>query len=90
MLTKNQVSKLLEISQKIAEGANVFLFKEYLILMIFILLFSIVIIFCCEERIGVFYTFCAFIVGATTSIFCGFIGMRIAVVTNYRVAYKAQ
>ena len=34
------------------------------------------------------YATIAFVIGAYTSILCGFIGMRIAVVSNYRTTYK--
>lgn len=34
------------------------------------------------------YATISFVVGAYTSILCGFIGMRIAVVSNYRTTYK--
>ena len=34
-----------------------------------------------------FYATLAFIIGAITSMLCGFIGMRIAVAANYRTTY---
>ena len=35
------------------------------------------------------YATIAFVIGAYTSILCGYIGMRIAVISNYRTTYKA-
>jgi len=72
-----------------------FLYQEYTIMAVFIALFSVVVLFVVDifgQRTAGFrfYATFAFIVGAVTSILCGFIGMRIAVVSNYRTAYKAK
>lgn len=50
------------------------------------MLFGSVIFVCDGYK---FYTVIAFIIGAITSLVCGFIGMAIAVRTNYRVAFQA-
>ena len=94
-LNDTEVGKLLDIGQKISEGANAFLFSEYSIMAIFIALFSIVVllivdVFGQEKANFRFYATFSFIIGAVTSILCGFIGMRIAVVSNYRTTYKAK
>ena len=94
-LNNEEISKLLDIGQKISEGANAFLFSEYSIMAIFIALFSIVVllivdVFGQETAEFRFYATFAFIVGSVTSILCGFIGMRIAVVSNYRTTFKAK
>ena len=83
-----------KIGDKIAKGANAFLFQEYAIMAIFIVIFSgvilaIVDIWGQEEAKFRCYATVAYIVGAVTSIICGFIGMRIAVVSNYRTTYQA-
>ena len=90
VLTQEQVDKLSKISGLITDGANVFLFWEYLCLIIFILLFGTLIFFTAEHHPGQAFTTIAFIVGSFTSMLCGFIGMKIATITNYRTAYSAQ
>ena len=90
VLTKEQCDKLDKISGLIASGANVFLLWEYLCLLIFVIIFGTIIFFTAENHKGSFYTTAAFVIGAVTSIFCGFIGMMIATSTNYRTAYRAQ
>ncbi len=50
---------------------------------IYLLCFSVVLYFVAEIY-WVPYTTVAFLVGGTTSIACGYIGMRIAVYTNVR------
>merc|ERR1719188_1172457 len=67
----------------IQEGAMSFLFAEYLYMAVYIVLFSIILVF----FTGVPTTI-AFVVGAITSILCGWIGMRIAVYTNVRTAHE--
>lgn len=62
---------------------------------VFIVFFSLIVLFIVDifgqEKIGFrFYATAAYIIGAATSILCGFIGMRIAVISNYRTAYKAK
>lgn len=94
-LNDDEVTTLLSIGDKISRGANSFLFAEYSIMAVFICLFSIVVLFIVDifgqERAAFrFYATAAYIIGAVTSIICGFIGMRIAVVSNYRTAYKAK
>ena len=51
---------------------------------IFLVLFSLLLIFVAEPVLGYFYTTVAFLVGGFTSIAAGYIGMRIAVYTNVR------
>lgn len=81
------------IRKLIAEGANSFLFKEYSVMSTFILLFGLVVFGVVDmwgqEKIQFrCYATISFVVGSYTSILCGFIGMRIAVVSNYRTTYK--
>jgi H(+)-translocating pyrophosphatase len=88
-LTKEQVNKLQEIAEKICDGSNVFLLREFLYLLIFVFLFAILIFFVGETKMYTFFTTAAFLIGAFTSMLCGFIGMRIATASNYRTTYSA-
>jgi inorganic pyrophosphatase len=90
VLTKEQVLKLEKISNLISDGANVFLFWEYICLIIFVALFGTLIYFTAEHHPGSAYTTVAFLIGAFTSMLCGWIGMKIATAANYRTAYKAH
>ncbi|CRH01357.1 V-type H(+)-translocating pyrophosphatase, putative [Plasmodium relictum] len=74
-----QIDKMKEIASYIAEGANAFLKKEYQYLTVFIIVFSIVLVFFVN-----YYTALSFILGCLTSILCGYIGMKIAVYGNVR------
>ena len=94
-LTDANIQTLLKIGDKISRGANSFLFQEYSIMAIFTVIFAVIVllivdIFGQEDKAFRMYATCAFIVGAATSILCGFIGMRIAVISNYRTTYKAK
>jgi inorganic pyrophosphatase len=88
-LTEEQLQKMIRISEAISNGANVFLKTEYLYLLLFIFIFAIIIFFIGEHRLWTFYTTAAFIIGGLTSILSGFIGMKIATITNYRTTYSA-
>lgn len=61
--------------------------QEYLYLTIFCILFAVLIYFTAEENNKPLTT-CAFLVGAFTSMLCGYLGMLIAVNTNYRTTYS--
>jgi Na+/H+-translocating membrane pyrophosphatase len=88
-ITSEQLEKLRKNSDKIAKGANTFLFTEYLYLLIFIACFSLIIFFFAEQKQWTAYTTCAFLLGSFTSILCGWIGMKIATSANWRVAFSA-
>jgi H(+)-translocating pyrophosphatase len=83
------VHTLHTISDAISSGAIAFLYEQYKILAIFILLFAVVIALLVEEKLGQFYTVFAFVLGALTSIASGYIGMKVAVFANSRTAYSA-
>ena len=94
-LNDNEVKMLLNIGEKISRGANSFLYQEYSIMAVFICFFSLIVLFIVDifgqEFVSFrFYATAAYIIGAATSILCGFIGMRIAVISNYRTAFKAK
>ena len=86
------------IGEKISTGANAFLWAEYRIMGIFIVQFSI-IIYCIVDFLGakdksgtkyIPFATISFIIGAITSISCGYIGMKIAVLANFRTTYKCM
>lgn len=83
------------MGSKIAKGANAFLFQEYSVMLVFIVIFG-AIVFVVVDMYGHgevkfrAYATCAFVIGALTSMLCGFIGMRIAVAANYRTTYMAM
>lgn len=66
------------------------MFEEYKFISIFIGVMAIVIIFGVESNLGEFWTTVAFILGALTSLLSGYVGMRVAVFSNYRCAISAQ
>jgi inorganic pyrophosphatase len=74
-----------EIVQIITEGAESFLAAEYYYCAIFIVGMCI-LLQTVEEEYGTFWTTGAFFAGAVTSIVAGYIGMKVAVYSNGRVA----
>ena len=88
-LADHQQKLILEIGEKIADGASEFLKQEYLVCLIFVLL-MFVVIYGAVEQFKTAYTASAFLLGAITSMLCGLIGMQIAIYTNYRVAFCAR
>jgi H(+)-translocating pyrophosphatase len=84
------IRKMREISGLIADGATTFLIQEYIFLAVFIVLFSILLIFTAEENLGEFWVTASFILGGCTSILAGFIGMKIAVIANVKVTKEAS
>jgi len=86
------LQKVRDISKAISEGANAFLYREYVVLGYFMIIFSLVIFLLIggiSNWIDGIFTTIAFNVGAATSILCGFIGMRIAVFANSRTCVGA-
>jgi len=83
------------INKYIKEGAITFLKKEYIALAVFCSLFAVLVLCAVDmpwsEDDGLqtkfpFTTF-AFIIGAGTSMLCGYIGMKIATICNYKTTY---
>jgi len=66
-----------------------FLHEEYTYISIFVILFAAVISATVEKEIGEFWTVLPFILGASTSIVSGYIGMIIAVKANVRTCKQA-
>jgi len=85
--------KLTEIHAAIADGANAFLFAEYRICAVFLVIFAIIVLCLISWGTGSwdqgFYTMIAFLMGGVTSILAGFIGMRVAVFSNVRTTVGA-
>ena len=95
MVNSKKIESLLDIGTKISNGANAFLYQEYLVMSIFIVLFSIILLVVVDiygSGTPSFrcYATVAFIVGSITSMLTGFIGMRIAVASNYRTTFMAM
>jgi len=90
---EQKIESIASIVDAIAEGANAFLMKEYLYLSIFVAAFSIIVLVAVGASTNHWddaaLAMTAFILGAGTSILSGFIGMRIAVYANGRVAKSA-
>ena len=82
-----EVSKLKEISDAIAEGAMAFLGREYRMLSIFMVLFAVIIFLTVDHGL---YTAVSFLIGAATSVVSGYIGMKIATKGNVRTASAAR
>jgi len=83
--SKNQecLKKMVEISGFIADGAIAFLVKEYQYMAVYVLFFGLIVFFWVGHAACV-----AFVVGALTSVVCGWIGMKIAVFTNVRTTHE--
>jgi len=87
-ITAKHIESLLSVSQKIRDGADVFLKQEFIYIFMFIFIFGTLIALACEPVNGVFYTTFAFLIGGCTSVLCGFIGMKVATEANYRTTYE--
>jgi len=84
------VPLILETASFIQQGADTFLFHEYKIISVFVLILAALIFFAVETTLGHFWVTFAFLLGAATSLISGFVGMRVAVFSNFRCAYKCQ
>jgi inorganic pyrophosphatase len=88
-------TQLNEVSQAIQVGAQGFLSAEYEYMAVFMVLMSIMLLVLLGTRkaddswVNALFSVIAFIVGGVTSILCGWIGMKIAVQANVRVAATA-
>lgn len=90
-----KISMIRLIGERISRGANSFLYQEYFIMTVFIILFSIIVLFVVDifgnnHNSFSFYATFAFILGSFASMLCGYIGMKIAVATNFRTTFKAM
>ena len=80
---------MIEISTLIRKGAITYLWRQYRILLIFIIIMALIIFFAVERTIGQLWTTIPFIIGCLTSIVSGYIGMRVAVAANVRTTKEA-
>jgi H(+)-translocating pyrophosphatase len=89
------INMMLKIGRMIENGADAFLIAEYSIMLIFIVFFGLLVFFLVdwvgtEDGKGIrCYATIAYVVGSLTSMICGFIGMKIAVKSNFRTTYMA-
>ena len=91
---RNSIEKqVYEISGAISDGANGFLKAEYSYIGVFMAAFSLILIILIGSHNSNwkngFYTAIAFLIGSSCSMLSGWLGMRIAVIANSRVAVKA-
>ena len=77
--------RMKEIASAIAEGARAFLFAEYIILAIFIVVLFVVLCFLRNPLTAV-----CFLCGAVLSIIAGYCGMTVATKANVRTANAAR
>jgi len=87
------LKEVVKISNAISDGANAFLSQEYKYVGLFVIAFGLLLLILLgavhDWNSGIFATI-AFVLGAGTSVLCGFIGMRIAVYSNSRTAVAAM
>eukprot|EP00929_Paragymnodinium_shiwhaense_P063227 TRINITY_DN315_c0_g3_i1.p1 TRINITY_DN315_c0_g3~~TRINITY_DN315_c0_g3_i1.p1 ORF type:complete len:772 (-),score=172.69 TRINITY_DN315_c0_g3_i1:509-2824(-) len=84
--------KMSRLAGIIAKGAETFLFTEYMYMGAYVVGFSILLLvfylLVLNENAAIGYgTTAAFVIGAVTSIICGYIGMMAAVMSNVRTTY---
>ena len=91
--TQKEVQVLRETYEAISSGAEAFLRAEYSICFVFVVVFAVIIFVLISwgqnTNLG-FLTALSFVLGAVTSIACGYIGMRVAVYSNVRTTINAQ
>jgi len=78
------VALMKKVNKTIADGAMSFLTTEYMYMGAYVVVFSGILMFFTGWETTV-----SFVVGALTSIMCGWIGMSIAVFTNVRTTHEA-
>lgn len=89
--------KVFEIYRAIYDGAHSFLYQSYVYQGVFMILFSVIIVIVLGTAnkedgrwVDAAFSCVAFLVGATTSILAGFIGMKVGVFSNARTAMESQ
>jgi inorganic pyrophosphatase len=93
---KEKLMTVRSIGEKIQKGAYAFLFQEYLVVILFVFVFAIIVV-CVVDIWGTkklptkfrAYAMMSFVIGALTSMLCGWIGMSIAVKANFRTTFMA-
>ena len=77
--------RMKEIASSIAEGAKAFLFSEYKVLVVFVLVLTVILGFGID-----WLTAACFVVGALFSTLAGYFGMTVATKANVRTANAAK
>ena len=77
--------KMKEIASAIADGAKAFLFSEYKILIIFVIVLGLILGFAIS-----WVTALCFLIGAVFSVLAGYFGMSVATKANVRTANAAR
>lgn len=77
--------RMKEIASSIAEGARAFLFSEYKVLIVFVLVLTVILGFGID-----WLTAACFVVGALFSTLAGYFGMTVATKANVRTANAAK
>lgn len=95
LINNEKLITIQTIGERISKGANAFLYEEYMIMTIFIVVFAAIVLLVVDVLGNTSsgfraYGAIAFVIGALTSMLCGFIGMKIAVAANFRTTYKAM
>jgi K(+)-stimulated pyrophosphate-energized sodium pump len=86
--------KMQEIAQAVREGANAYLYRQFSVVGVLIVLITVLLYYGAKAS-GLHEAFCsgraiAFFVGSLFSATVGFVGMRLATVGNLRVAAAAK
>ena len=95
MVESNPMATVKSIGLKIQKGAYAFLFQEYMIMFVFVVIFGGIVLVVVDfygkngDFEPTFYAFVAFVIGSITSMICGWVGMVIGVKANYRTTIKA-
>lgn len=96
IVNDNVLDKISNLTDIISRGARSFLISEYKYMAVYMLLMSITLFLVLgftikaeDHFIQAIFSVIAFLIGCTTSIVSGWIGMRIAVYTNGRTTYQA-
>jgi K(+)-stimulated pyrophosphate-energized sodium pump len=86
--------RMQEIAQAVREGANAYLYRQFRVVAILIVLITIVLYYAAKASSApaaiAWGRAIAFLVGSTFSATVGFVGMRLATVGNLRVAAAAR
>jgi len=82
--------RMKQIGKSIADGAMAFLKAEYRVLSIFVLIVAILLAFAANSQGDSMLVSVSFLVGALSSAFAGFLGMKVATKANNRTTNAAQ
>ncbi len=83
-------SRMVRIGNHIRRGAMAFLFAEYRVLIVFVLVVFALLALSADPKTSSWLIGVSFILGAFSSALAGFIGMRVATLANVRTASAAR